>query len=41
VRELVRNLYYALEESLPDEYLEVGKFVVNWLGAVINAYSTY
>jgi hypothetical protein len=29
VRELVRNLYYALEESLPDEYLEVGKFVVN------------
>jgi hypothetical protein len=26
IRELVRNSYYALEESLPDEYVEVGKY---------------
>jgi hypothetical protein len=29
IRELARNLYYALEESLPYEYVEIGKFWSN------------
>lgn len=33
VWDLVRNLYYALEESLADEYVKVGKVLSNWLTA--------